>query len=858
MVSRCVLACTWVVSLALAVGCSRKTGDAVARGPSAKAQTGQSPAVEPRRPPAKAEGTLTERFESYRKYYDGLTVAQLQAELASEPAEPAAFDVERARYYAEIKQALELAPAELAMLRRQGVVGVDALPAESMGTLYQFIWTRDLPVLVTTDSVLHALHMSHDLILRDLERDLMASELTAMLDACRTELTRVAAQTPATDTATWTALRDVELELTVGGALLKGAGAEPDEPGREGDFGPGPSEEPQVRQRPSLGRFAAPRWQSPHEFRLFLDKISRLVVETPDHPTELRGGTRPIDYGQFRVHGHYTDAAITRRYFRAMMWFGRSDTGFVVEPLDPKTGIKVDVERELRAAGVLGYLLSSSGALGRWKPVEALLTELAGQYDDIAATELAEALTASGVTNWDQVRDVGFVDRVKAVVERKSANRSRIRSQTVAHQGQVTPAPSPRVVALVPQRFSIDAYLPTTVTFDSILYRGEPVRRYLPSGLDVMAILGNDDAVRLLGPELERFHYVGNLRAARQLVSDEDQTQSRPTLPSSWLGALRSLDDAPSASSHFPRAMRTRAYRYKQLQTQLASWAQRRHSLLLYGKQPAMAYETCVYPRAFVEPWPETFARLAQLAESVSTRLEALPTDETLPVGSRQNKHKPGAGDQADKPVTSLSRQKEYFATFARINRKLETLARKELSSQPFTEEESNFLDQTIANVMLGSGPPRWDGWYPKLFYMPVVPVSSRFDRESVEAASQPAARLAPIVADVATSPSDGTVLEAAVGTAKLLLVAVEDPSSTSDMTLYVGPVFSYYEFTRSSERRMRDEEWEKEVFADRGPERKAPQRPAFVGVFQAPPRYFAVERRPVRSLLGQWKRREY
>jgi hypothetical protein len=847
-----VLAYTLV--LALAVGCSGKTVERVAGTRPSTSRAGQSPAVEPRRPPVKALGTLTERFESYRKYYDGLTVAQLKAELTGETAEPTAFDIERARYYAGVSEALKLAPAELAMLRRQGVVGVDALPTKTMGMLYQFVWTRDLPVLVTTDSVLHALHMSHDLILRDLERNLMASELVIMLDACRKELTRVAAQTPATDTATWTALRDVELELTVGGALLNGAGAEPGEPGPEGDFGPRPSEEPQIRQRPTLGRFAAPRWQSPKDFRLFLDKISRLVVETPVNPTELRGGTRPVDYGQFRARGHYADAASARRYFRAMMWFGRPDTGFIVEPLDPDTGIRVDVERELRAAGTLAYLLGSSGALARWKPVEALLTELAGEYDDIAATELAEALAASGATSWAQIRDAGFVDRVKAIIQRLSSDRSRIRAQTVAHLDQATPAPSPRVLALVPQRFSIDAYLPTTVTYDSILYRGEAVRRFLPSGLDVMAILGNDDAVRLLEPELERYNYAGNLRAARQLVGDEDQAQRRATLPSGWLGVLRTLDDPPSTSSYFPRAMRTRAYRYKQLQTQLASWAQLRHSLLLYAKQPSMAFEACDYPRAFVEPWPETFARLAQLAETVSHRFEAL----ALPVGSRPNKSRSAAGDQADDLETVLSRQKEFFATFARINRKLETLARKELSSQPFTDDETNFLEQTIARVMLGSGPPRWDGWYPKLFYKPIEPVPSWADRESQEAASQPVAHLVPTVADVATDPSDGAVLEAAVGAAKLLVVAVEDSSKPSEITLYVGPVFSYYEFTRPSERRMTDEEWETEVFADRGPERKDPPRPSFVSAFQAPPRYLAVERRPMRSLLERWKRREY
>ena len=109
------------------------------------------------------------------------------------------------------------------------------------------------------------------------------------------------------------------------------------------------------------------------------------------------------------------------------------------------------------------------------------------------------------------------------------------------------------------------------------------------------------------------------------------------------------------------------------------------------------------------------------------------------------------------------------------------------------------------------------------------------------------------------TDPTHGSVLEAAVGPAKLLVVAVEDEPGSVQSTLFVGPVFSYYEFLRPSERRMTDEEWFAEVFrSDREPRQSPPPRPPFVDLFQAPLRLLPEELRNSRPVVRNWMRREY
>jgi hypothetical protein len=61
-----------------------------------------------------------------------------------------------------VHERLQLTDAELALYRDSGVVSVDHGQRYSMGSAYYAIYTRDLPLLITSDSILHALHRSYD------------------------------------------------------------------------------------------------------------------------------------------------------------------------------------------------------------------------------------------------------------------------------------------------------------------------------------------------------------------------------------------------------------------------------------------------------------------------------------------------------------------------------------------------------------------------------------------------------------------------------------------------------------------------------------------------------------------------
>ena len=344
-----------------------------------------------------------------------------------------------------------------------------------------------------------------------------------------------------------------------------------------------------------------------------------------------------------------------------------------------------------------------------------------------------------------------------------------------SYEGE-TAATLPALFQLFGQRFVIDSFVLSRVVADSV--KGD---RDMPSGLDVMAALGADEAVRLLRPELEKHGYAASLLAARTLFDERPPAARTATAYDAWLDALAQLSRPPAAGA-VPQVMRTPAWRRKALQTQLASWSELRHDTILYVKQSYSGHIICDYPAGYVEPYPEAFARVAVLAEELGRRLGKL-----------------GAASE---------HVKTFLGTFAARARDLQRLAEKELAGKPFTADERKFVKDAIhvKTTSYGCGPPSktYSGWYPTLIYSGVP--------DSWE----------PTIADVHTSAEHG-VLEVGVGNVDFLVVAVDNGR---DRAAYVGPVYSYYEFASGS--RLTDQEWRESVSTAR-----TPARPEWTGAFQ-------------------------
>jgi hypothetical protein len=347
------------------------------------------------------------------------------------------------------------------------------------------------------------------------------------------------------------------------------------------------------------------------------------------------------------------------------------------------------------------------------------------------------------------------------------------------------PGKLPVSFKLLGQKFLVDSYVFSELVFDRIIYDGIKIWRPLPDPLDVMAALGNEDALALLEDEMERYKYASNMAAQKYLIESYDKEFWEQSLYNSWLGALRTLNPAKTVQG-LPYFMQTTAWHQEKLNTQLTSWAQLRHDNILYGKQSYTGGTGCSYPYTYVEPYPELYGKLALFAENAGVFFDKV---------------------FADQVVECKERVVAYYQGYGEIMRKLESIAQKELGHLTLSEEEITFL-KTMINGYMASG-PSISGWYTDLF----------FDLEK-------ALGLDYTVADVHTQPTDldgsivGNVLHVGNGKINMGVFLAENTCNPGQYMAYAGPVSSFHQEVQSDFTRLTDQKWEDYFWSDQRPER--------------------------------------
>jgi hypothetical protein len=530
---------------------------------------------------------------------------------------------------------------------------------------------------------------------------------------------------------------------------------------------------------------------------VFADNNSRVVsmlqhiaAERPAEVALFGSGTRMIDFSQFRPRGHYADDPVLQKYFRAMIWLGRTEIYCSAPVGDPAAPSDSSIQMQALMAVLLVESSHATGAQQHFDRIEQILRFFVGDQDNISLGQLASFVSAQGITSAAELLPLESWKSFQQKLLQQSFAAQRIISQILWSNPydteQIKPASA---FLLVGQRFIVDSYITGNVVFDRIIYEGQKVTRMLPSTLDVLFALGNDAAGQLLQSALAQYHYATNLAALRYLVNGYDSSFWSATLYNGWVNAIRTLNP-PARRVDLPPFMQTAAWWQEKMNTQLAGWAQLRHDNLLYAKQSYTGVPICSFPESYVEPIPAFFEAMKAIAHRGSTRF--------------------GSSD-----LEELGSVRSYFLRMETIMDTLGVIAGKELSSTPLNAEERRFLQSMLYEAPYGCT-TAIAGWYSRLYYT----------GESALATSDY------IVADVHTSPADeagntvGWVLHAGTGPVNLgtFLVTLPDGQAIA----CVGPVLSYYEFVSVNFRRLTDEEW-KTQYA------QAPAfRPDFVNLYLA------------------------
>lgn len=521
-----------------------------------------------------------------------------------------------------------LSAEQRARLARDGVVGSPGAQEKEFFTLYEKARYANVPIFITSDSLLHVYHLMFDKTLRTAETEYFYPLLKTLNRAL---ITQVDAQYQQLRGGPW---EDAALR-TVAFVAVAGKAADPGFP---------------------VPAYAAEL----AEAELALIQAADGIWPSPLFPG-LQFGE---DYTQYIPRGHYTLSEDLSAYFKSMMWYGRMT--FRLQTQDPAIG-----EAETRSALLLVRALrntqvESRPALDVWADLYDPTAFLVGRSDDLTALDYIPVIDAvygenpSLTTLADDAKLREFIAAADAL-------------------------PSPRILGLVIAvtddetqvtkglRFMGQRFVPDSYIFRQLIYRNVGTlsdRRGLPKGLDILAAMGSERAYELLDA-MDETHYANyvsqmeKMRAWTGSLTVEDWTE---TVYNAWLYTFYPLLEKPAPQT--PSFMQSTAWQDKQLHTSLGSWAELRHDTILYAKQiyAELGGDWMPTPpdplpaRGYVEPVPEFYARLAALA--AMTR-DGLASRSLL-----------GAQD-----ADSLSRIEELALA-------LKQMAEKELAGIPLTAEE--------------------------------------------------------------------------------------------------------------------------------------------------------------------------
>ncbi len=653
-------------------------------------------------------------------------------------------DYNSAVYFDSIDIKYNLTGNEKSLLQQNGFVVSERLKQNSFGGAFLEIFQKDLPVFVSTDAILYAVHMSYDKILKDVE-------LSVLIDSVKSMLTQMHSAIPgladaySSNPGMTQMLKDVDFYLTVGIEL--------------------------IGTLPVTPVYA--------DNAVKINRVISKINEASGIDTASLFSSIPVkyDWSQFKPRGHYVDDhyPILANYFKAMMWLGRTE----IYLLQPRALVYADsieifnsLQRQTIDAMLIREAFDKANVENTYNLIENILKFFVGDQDNVTIDNLSYLKNAVSLNKasdlLDSLKLVTFQDTLKKQSFAYQQILSQLLAENPLNPDSIIPASS---FLLFGQRFIIDSYV-----LGNVVYDRTKACRLFPSSLDPMFALGNNAAAQLLQDEITKYGYGGNLAALRYLIDSYGSDFWNKSFYNLWLNSIRSLNP-PIDKSGLPAFMQTAGFWQEKLNTQLSSWSQLRHDNLLYAKQSYTGMTTCSFPYSYVEPFPEFYKNLKTLAEEAKKEISRFNINSYM-----------------------ILLVNNYFENLGKTADTLLSITQKELDGITFSQQESDFLKRIAYNKTEGSGSLPYDGWYARLFYNDYLGSSDGFLTNDM------------IVADVHTIPTDceGNVMGWVkhVGTGPVNLGVFIAPLPGNQVTAFIGPVMSYYEYTSTNFLRLTDQEW--------------------------------------------------
>jgi hypothetical protein len=645
---------------------------------------------------------------------------------------------------------VEFSSAQRAKLAQNGFV-VTPVEAEQFFHIYEshhFGTTPRIPNFITSDCVLQLYHLFYDCTLRGIEVSELLPALETLTEGMA-EGSREQADAITDSTLKAAALKNMDFFDVAEGLL------------RENDS----------------------TWYA--DDSVVTAEISKVKAHAGLEPSAIFPFQH--DYSQYIPRGHYTRSDDLRRFFLAMTWYGQNGFPFYFE--DHRT------EEQVRQALLITDLLfrdksDSIPLINLWDKIYRITETYVGSADDLTPYQYRKVMQSVYGKKFTAKQ---FADKKKLDAFYKKApelSKPRIVSQSK----EATPLKGTEF------RFMGQRYLPDSYMLQKLTdYR---LRRY-PHGLDVMAVLDNSEAAALLDslyPTAWPEYRPRRDALIKEFASLPEEEWFR-SIYSGWIYTLKALIEERGKT--YPYFMQNTAWAHKELTTALASWAEGRHDVILYGK-PSMAEggdgePPQPRPMGYVEPVPRFWGRLHKLVgmtDSVLTQHGAMPEDMST-LFKRLSDMLAFLRTASEKELRGEELSDEEYKTIQWFGGDLEDMSLKILSLDRTVE----FINE-ITGEKMEVERPALRGWF------------------EVEGPDRDLA----CIADVHTAQD--SCLEEAVGHVDEILVAVPIGGK---LYLTRGGVFSYYEFNYAYSHRLTDEAWQEMI--KRG---RAPDRPVWISSFVA------------------------
>ena len=488
-------------------------------------------------------------------------------------------DLSKVEGYKELRNWLRITPEQEQLLSQNGFV---VLKVNNYGTLsgfYNYAYETGMPMLITTDAVLHAYHVFFDETLEEIETNEFVGEVNSMINTLLGQAQKEAASMAGTPFETASKLNLMYLE--VAHALMQ----------------------------PS---FTPTTVKAQQELQLILNHSAIM-------PSPIFGYEE--DYTQYVPRGHYTDSEQLKAYFRTMMWFGRMRFGLLTDSV-----INVN---QTRAAVLLTWMVTGNESVySVWQKIYTTTGFFVGASDDLAFQDYLAVLNQEGIATPEQTLNESIVVNVAHELLNRSTAKIlgtfAVVNPYLPSEEQLQEAFNETAgLRFMGQRFTPDSYM-----FQQLVHP-QVTNRLFPKGLDVPAILGSDLAKQILNKTEAGYEnytqQIEKLRAEFGTLSMANWTQD---LYWSWLYAANTTLAGVPAEAKYPTFMTTSAWYYEKLQTFEGTWTELRHDTILYAKQSNTGAMSIPPPpptsTAYVEPNPATYRMIIGLANMTINGLTQL------------------------------------------------------------------------------------------------------------------------------------------------------------------------------------------------------------------------------------------